>query len=51
MSKKEQYNQIQQTLEYMIQEGMVKKVKNGYRLKTELELEQEMVQLLNENTI
>ncbi len=50
MTNQEQYNQVKQTLEYMIQEGMVKKIKGGYRLKTEIELEQEMEQLLNEST-
>lgn len=33
----------------MIEEGMVVKVKGGYRLKTERELEQEMEALINEN--
>jgi uncharacterized protein YlbG (UPF0298 family) len=51
MTYNDKYDQVQQTLEYMIQEGMVKKVRGGYRLKTELELEQEMEQLLNESTI
>jgi len=42
MTDKEKREQVQQTLDYMIAEGMVKKVGNGYRLKTERELEQEM---------
>jgi hypothetical protein len=51
MTYQEQYDQVAQTLQYMISEGMVKKVKGGYRLKTELELEKEMEQLLDESTI
>ncbi len=39
---------VQQTLEYLIAEGMVKKVAGGYRLKTEKELEQEMEALTHE---
>lgn len=50
MNYEENYNQVENALEYMIQEGMVKKVKGGYRLKTELELEQEMEQLINESS-
>jgi hypothetical protein len=42
MTDNEKREQVQQTLDYMIAEGMVKKVGNGYRLKTERELEQEM---------
>ena len=42
MTDNEKREQVQQTLNYMIAEGMVKKVGNGYRLKTERELEQEM---------
>lgn len=47
MTDNEKREQVQQTLDYMIAEGMVKKVGNGYRLKTERELEQEMA-LCNE---
>lgn len=47
MTEKEKREQVQQTLDYMIAEGMVVKVKGGYRLKTERELEEEMA-LLNE---
>ena len=42
MTEKQKREQVQQTLDYMIAEGMVVKVKGGYRLKTERELEQEM---------
>ena len=42
MTDNEKREQVQQTLDFMIAEGMVKKVGNGYRLKTERELEQEM---------
>ena len=42
MTDQEKREQVQQTLDYMIAEGMVVKVKGGYRMKTELELEQEM---------
>lgn len=42
MTDQEKREQIQQTLDYMIAEGMVVKVKGGYRLKTEQELEEEM---------
>ena len=42
MTEKEKREQVQQTLNYMIAEGMVVKVKGGYRLKTERELEEEM---------
>ena len=45
MTDNEKREQVQQTLDYMIAEGMVKKVGNGYRLKTERELEQEMALL------
>ena len=47
MTDKQKREQIQQTLDYMIAEGMVLKVKGGYRLKTERELEEEMA-MLNE---
>ena len=47
MTEKEKREQVQQTLDYMIAEGMVKKVKGGYRLKTERELEEEMNALHN----
>ena len=50
MTRQQQHEQIKQTLEYMIQEGMVKKVKGGYRLKTEQELEEEMNRLINESS-
>ena len=42
MTDNEKREQVQQTLDYMIAEGMVKKVGNGYRLKTDREVEQEM---------
>lgn len=42
MTDKEKKEQIQQTLDYLIAEGMVVKVRGGYRLKTEQELEEEM---------
>lgn len=42
MTDKQKKEQIQQTLDYLIAEGMVVKVKGGYRLKSEQELEQEM---------
>lgn len=45
MTDKEKREQVQQTLDYMIAEGMVKKVGNKYRLKTERELEEEMALL------
>jgi|LakMenEpi03Aug12_release.lakeMendotaPanAssembly.Ray.scaffolds.fasta_scaffold3943887_1 hypothetical protein len=48
MTEKEKHEQVQQTLEYLVAEGMVKKVPGGYRLKTERELEQEMELLTNE---
>ena len=48
MTEQEKREQIQQTLDYMIAEGMVVQTKPGYyRMKTERELEQEMC-LLNE---
>jgi hypothetical protein len=43
MTDQEKKEQIQQTLDYMIAEGMVVETKPGYyRMKTERELEQEM---------
>jgi len=45
MTEKQKREQVQQTLDYMIAEGMVVKVKGGYRLKTERELEEEMALL------
>ncbi len=46
MTQNEKYEAVQQTLQYMIAEGMVKEVRPGhYRLKTETELEQEMLDL------
>jgi hypothetical protein len=49
MTKQEQYNEIQQTLNYMIAEGLVTRVgSNKYRLKTEIELEQEMLDVLED---
>ena len=42
MTDKEKREQVQQELNYMIAEGMVVKVRGGYRLKTEKELEEEM---------
>jgi hypothetical protein len=46
MTQQEKYEAVQQTLQYMIAEGMVKEVRPGqYRLKTEIELEQEMLEL------
>jgi hypothetical protein len=47
MTEDEKREEIQQTLKYMIAEGMVKRVSGGYRLKTELELEQEMEQMVS----
>lgn len=47
MTQQEKYEAVQQTLQYMIAEGMVREVKPGqYRLKTERELEQEMLDVL-----
>lgn len=51
MTKQEKYDLVKQTLEYMVEEGMVKKVKNGYRLKTKKELKEEMDQLLHASNI
>lgn len=46
MTEQEKRDQIQQTLDYMIAEGMVVETKPGfYRIKTERELEQEMALL------
>lgn len=46
MTDKQKREQIQQTLDYMIAEGMVVETKPGYyRMKTERELEQEMALL------
>ena len=42
MTDQEKREQVQQTLDYLIAEGMVVKVKGGYRMKTERELEEEM---------
>ncbi len=43
MTEQEKREQIQQTLEYMIAEGMVVETKPGYyRMKTERELAKEM---------
>lgn len=43
MTDQEKREQIQQTLNYMIAEGMVVETKPGYyRMKTERELEEEM---------
>lgn len=43
MTDQEKKEQIQQTLDYMIAEGMVVETKPGYyRMKTERELEEEM---------
>ena len=48
MTKEEQVQQVQQTLQYMIAEGMVVETKPGYfRLKTERELEQEMLDIFS----
>jgi hypothetical protein len=47
MTDKEKKEQIQQTLDYMIAEGMVVETKPGqYRLKTERELEEEMATVI-----
>ncbi len=44
MTQQERQEAVQQTLQYMIAEGMVKEVSPGrFRLKTEAELEQEML--------
>lgn len=49
MTQQEKREAVQQTLQYMIAEGLVKEVKPGhYRLKTERELEQEMLEVLAE---
>lgn len=48
MTERQKREQVQQTLDYMIAEGMVVRVKGGYRLKTEKELEQEMDTLYND---
>lgn len=46
MTDQEKKEQIQQTLDYMIAEGMVVETKPGfYRMKTERELEREMALL------
>lgn len=46
MTDQEKREQIQQTLDYMIAEGMVVQTKPGfYRMKTERELEEEMALL------
>lgn len=46
MTEQEKKEQIRQTLDYMIAEGMVVETKPGfYRMKTERELEQEMALL------
>ena len=46
MTQQEKHEAVQQTLQYMIAEGMVREVRPGqYRLKTETELEQEMLDL------
>jgi hypothetical protein len=46
MTDQEKKEQIQQTLDYMIAEGMVVQTKPGYyRMKTERELEVEMESL------
>lgn len=46
MTEQEKRDQIQQTLDYMIAEGMVVETKPGfYRMKTERELEREMASL------
>jgi len=45
--EEQQREQVQQQLQYMIAEGMVVQTKPGYyRLKTERELEQEMLDVL-----
>jgi len=48
MNEQEQREMVQQTLNYMVAEGMVVKVPGGYRLKTEKELEKEMESILSE---
>jgi len=49
MTYEEKYEAVQQTLQYMIAEGMVKEVRPGqYRLKSEAELEQEMLDIASE---
>jgi len=42
MTEQEKREQVQQTLDYLVAEGMAVKVRGGYRMKTERELEQEM---------
>lgn len=46
MTDEEKCREIQRQLDYMIAEGMVKKVAGGYRMKTEQELEEEMNALI-----
>lgn len=46
MSYEEQHKAVHDTLRYMIEEGMVVKVGNKYRIKTEAELEREMSDLI-----
>jgi hypothetical protein len=46
MTDEEKRKELQQTLDYMIAEGMVKQVPGGYRLKSEQELEEEMEALI-----
>jgi hypothetical protein len=49
MTKQEQEQRVLQELQYMITEGMVIETSPGhYRLKSEQELEQEMIALYNE---
>lgn len=49
MTYKEKRQAVEDTLQYLIDEGMAVKLKDGrYRLKTERELEQEMEALHND---
>ena len=49
MTTKQKKEAITSALSYMIKEGMVIKVRGGYRLKTKAELKKEMEDLVNEN--
>lgn len=48
MTKEQKRKAVIDTLNYMIDEGMIVRTKKGYRLKTELELKREMEELLHE---
>jgi hypothetical protein len=49
MTYNEKYKAVENTLKYLVEEGIAVKLKDGnYRLKTDLELEEELNNLLNE---